>query len=105
MQTFLWSEITTNLSVLSQCFVGDEIDPVTPESLTQFASDPMMRLGGDLDTIRVLSQRFISPTEVLLDVQAKFDERSGVMGVEWGHHRADIAQREWRMEIRCVQCP
>ncbi|MBP7825785.1 MAG: sigma-70 family RNA polymerase sigma factor [Verrucomicrobia bacterium] len=79
MQTFLWSEITTNLSVLSQCFVGDETDPVTPESLTQFASDPMMRLGGDLDTIRVLSQRFISPTEVLLDVQAKFDERSGVM--------------------------
>lgn len=78
MQTFLWSEITTNLSVLSQCFVGDETDPVTPESITQFASDPMMNLGGDLDAVRVLSQRFISPTEVLLDVQAKFAEGSGV---------------------------
>ena len=76
MQTYLWSATTTNLAVLSQCFVGDETDPVDIDGITSFTNDPILNPSGDLGTVRIISQKFLSAGEVLLDVQVKFEKES-----------------------------
>jgi len=71
LQTYLWSEIATNLSELRRCLVADESDPPTEDDIDQFVNNPNHHFDPSKDElkrykIKVLSQKIVSPDEALL---------------------------------------
>lgn len=85
MQTYLWSGSTTNLAFLAKCFVSDETDPIEPRGVTSFISNPALNPSGDWGNVRIVSQKFSSADEALLDVQVKLNNEDNGVNKDIGY--------------------
>ena len=79
VQSSLWAEMTTNLSEIRRSLMADESDPPTEADIDEFVDDPNNHLHFSKDelktgNIKVLSQKIISPDQVVLTVSRQFDE-------------------------------
>ena len=71
LQTYIWSAMTTNSTELARCLVADEIDPPDERSLQKIINNPHEQVFKALLQINRLSQKSVSPNEVLLEYSGR----------------------------------
>lgn len=81
LQTYLWSAVTTNVNELTQCLVGDKLDPPAAKEFQEFAAGTANHPTKEWFRFKVLSQNMVSPDETQVEIQAQLGANGNAASV------------------------